>query len=97
MIEIIDESTGETERYALNVGTAKRIAVVEVIGNKQVHLNFNIAGPIQWAEAKAFIEGILELSVTADDLAYRLVHEQGRRAVRRPPAPKLHRRRPNRK
>lgn len=95
MIEIIDESTDEREQYILNVGTAMRIVTLQVV-NRIVKFNWGVYGPIQWPEAKAMLEGMLELSVLADEIYLRLEHEK-RSGVRRSTTPNKHKRRPFKK
>lgn len=82
MIEIIDTSTVDQEAYELNVGSANRIVTLQV-DHGAVKFNWGVYGPIGWPEAKAMLEGMLELSVLADSITERLRHEKDSGTTRR--------------
>lgn len=82
MIEIVNASTDDQEQYELNVGSALRVVTLQVT-HGIVKFNWGVYGPIQWPEAKAMLEGMLELSVLADQISERLRHEKASGTTRR--------------
>ncbi len=66
-ITIKDESDG-FPKFSLYVDGAKRAQVTRA-KNGDVKMNWEIAGPIYWQESKVILQGLLELSVYADQLS----------------------------
>lgn len=63
-IEIQDEGN---QRWQLYVNGSPRILLTKKHGSLQLH--WQVYGPQHWAEAKVIIQGLLELSVLAHQLA----------------------------
>ena len=66
MIEIVDEGTYEKEKFVLYIGGDRKATLVKF--NNLVGLNWEIRGPQYWPQAKELMQGLLELSITADRL-----------------------------
>lgn len=66
-IEIIDESTHEEIRFQLYIDDGRRALVSKKGGTVQFH--WQVYGPQYWPEAKVLVQGLLELSVIADQLS----------------------------
>lgn len=67
-IEIRDESTHEEQRFQLYIDGGPRALLVKR-KNGEVKLNWQVYGPQYWNEAKVLMQGLLELSVLADQLS----------------------------
>lgn len=67
MIEICDESTADARRFQLYVDGGR--AAVLVKKNNLISLNWQVHGPQLWPEAKDLLQGLLDLSVIADNLS----------------------------
>lgn len=66
-IEIIDESTHEEIRFQLYIDGGRRALVSKKSGTVQLH--WQVYGPQYWPEAQVLMQGLLELSVIADQLS----------------------------
>ena len=66
-IEIRDESTHEEQRFQLFIDGGPRALLTKKCGT--VQLIWQVYGPQYWPEAKVLIQGLLELSVLADQLS----------------------------
>jgi hypothetical protein len=66
-IEIHDESVGTEQRFQLYVDGGPRALLVKKHGD--VQLIWQVQGPQYWPDAKALLQGLLELSVIADKLS----------------------------
>lgn len=66
-IEIRDESTHSEQRFQLYIDGGPRALVTKTNGSVQLH--WQVYGPQYWPEAKALMQGLLELSVIADELS----------------------------
>lgn len=66
-IKIVDESTDEEVRFQLYIDGARRAFVRKKHG--YVTLHWEVYGPQQWPEAKNLLQGLLQLSVWADQLS----------------------------
>ncbi len=66
-IEIRDESTDEEVKHQLYVDGCRRAFVRKKQG--YVTLHWEVYGPQQWPEAKNLLQGVLQLSVLADQLS----------------------------
>lgn len=66
-IEIHDEGKYDEQRWQLYVNGSPRALLTKKHGNLQLH--WQVYGPQHWAEAQATVQGLLELSVLADQLA----------------------------
>jgi len=66
-IEIRDESTHEEQRFQLYIDGGPRALVTKKHGT--VSLNWQVYGPQYWPEAQVLMQGLLELSVVADQLS----------------------------
>lgn len=66
-IAICDESTIDERRFRLFVDGAPRALLKK--RNDTVQLTWQVYGPQRWPEAKVLIQGLLELSVLADQLS----------------------------
>jgi len=66
-IEIVDESTHDEVRFQLYIDGGRRAFVRKKHG--LVTLHWEVYGPQQWPEAKVLMQGLLELSVIADQLS----------------------------
>ncbi len=66
-IKIVDESTDDEVRYQLYIDGGRRAFVRKKYGS--VTLHWEVYGPQQWPEAKVLMQGLLELSVLADQLS----------------------------
>lgn len=76
-IQIEETTKGDVEQYTLYVNDFPA-AHVQVLPHG-VHLNWAVYGPQLWPEAKLVLEGLLELSLLADQLTLRSPHEKVRR------------------
>jgi hypothetical protein len=65
-IEIVDESTHDEVRFQLYIDGGRRAFVRKKRG--LVALHWEVYGAQQWPEAKVLMQGLLELSVIADQL-----------------------------
>ena len=66
-IEIRDESTHEEQRFQLYIDGGPRALLSKKHGAVQFH--WQVYGPQYWPEAKVLMQGLLELSVLADQLS----------------------------
>lgn len=66
-IEIRDESTHEEQRFQLYIDGGPRALLSKKHGIVQSH--WQVYGPQYWPEAKVLMQGLLELSVLADQLS----------------------------
>ena len=66
-ISIEDESTEKEVRFQLYINDNHRGLVTKRGGTVQFH--FAVFGPQYWPEAKALMQGLLELSIIADRLS----------------------------
>lgn len=66
-IEIRDESTHDQQRFQLYIDGGPRALLTKKHGT--VELVWQVYGPQYWPEAKVLIQGLLELSVVADQLS----------------------------
>ena len=66
-IEIRDESTHEEQRFQLYIDGGPRALLIKKHGIVQFH--WQVYGPQYWPEAKVLMQGLLELSVLADQLS----------------------------
>lgn len=67
LIQIKNESTDGEERYELYINGGSRATLTKK-GNR-VQLNWQVYGPQDWPDAKWLMQGLLELSVIADQLS----------------------------
>ena len=67
-IEIVDEGVHGLDRYSLLVDGNRKASVTRKSGGA-VELHFEVYGPTYWKDAHQLLEGLLELSVYADQLA----------------------------
>lgn len=65
---IVDESNDDERRFQLYVGDTRQALVVKKPG-RPVEINWQIYGPQFWPPAKVLLQGLLDLSVIADQLA----------------------------
>ncbi len=65
-IEIRDESTDEEQRFQLYINGGPRAMLSKKHGTVQFH--WQVYGPQYWPGAKVLMQGLLELSVLADQL-----------------------------
>lgn len=77
-IEIKDESGPDGVRFQLYHNGCRRCHVTRK-KNGRVNLHWDIAGAMIWPEAKEVLEGILELSIIADQLSEEPQHGKSRR------------------
>lgn len=66
-IEIRDESTHDQQRFQLYIDGGPRVLLTKKHGT--VELVWQVYGPQYWPEAKVLMQGLLELSVVADQLS----------------------------
>lgn len=66
-IKIVDESVATERRFQLYVNGSTAALVSKKGGD--VQLNWQVRGPQYWPDAKALIQGLLELSIIADKLS----------------------------
>jgi hypothetical protein len=66
-IEICDESTHDEQRFCLYIDGGPRALLTKTHGT--VQLNWQVYGPQYWPQAKVLMQGLLELSVLADQLS----------------------------
>ena len=66
-IEIHDESVGAEQRFQLYINGSPCALVLKKDGDTQ--LVWQVQGPQYWPNAKALLQGLLELSVIADKLS----------------------------
>jgi hypothetical protein len=66
-ILIQDESTYKGARFQLYINGSPRALLTKQHGS--LELTWQVYGPQHWAEAKLLIQGLVELSVLADQLA----------------------------
>ena len=66
-IEIRDESTHDEQRFQLYIDGGPRALLKK--RNGTVEFNWQVYGPQYWPEAKTLMQGLLELSVLADQLS----------------------------
>lgn len=66
-IQIVDESTYDVVRYQLYIDGGRR-AVVTKKGDT-VELVWQVYGPQYWPQAEVLMNGLLQLSVIADQLS----------------------------
>lgn len=66
-IEIRDESTHEEQRFQLFIDGGPRALLKK--RNGTVEIVWQVYGPQYWPEAKVLMQGLLELSVLADQLS----------------------------
>lgn len=67
VIQIVNESTDDEERYELYINGGSRATLTKK--DNLVQLNWQVYGPQDWPSAKALMQGLLELSVIADQLS----------------------------
>lgn len=67
-IEIRDESEDNERRFRLYIDGAPR-AFVKRKQNGLVTMHLEVYGGLQWQEAKVMMQGLLQLSVIADQLS----------------------------
>lgn len=83
MISIHDESDDKVERHQLRLNGERRASVTRSKLNGQVRFHWAVYGPVPWPEAKELLEGLLELSIVADQLV-RTPHERKSKSKARP-------------
>jgi hypothetical protein len=66
-LQIKNESTDAEERYELYTNGGSRATLIKKGG--VVSLNWQVYGPQYWPDAKVLMQGLLELSVIADQLS----------------------------
>ena len=66
-IEIRDESTHDEQRFQLLIDGGPRALLKK--RNGTVEIVWQVYGPQYWPEAKVLMQGLLELSVLADQLS----------------------------
>lgn len=66
-IEIRNESTDAEDRFQLYIDGGPRAAVSKKANLVQLH--WEVYGPQEWPRAKLLLQGLLELSVIADQLS----------------------------
>ena len=66
-IKIVDESTNDEVRLQLYIDGQRRAFVSKKYGYVSMH--WEVYGPQQWPEAKNLLQGLLQLSVWADQLS----------------------------
>lgn len=66
-IDIQDESTHNEERFQLYINGAAKALVTKKNGMVQMH--WQVHGPQHWPNAKVLMQGLLELSIIADQLS----------------------------
>lgn len=66
-IEIRDESTRDEKRFQLYIDGGPRAAVTKKGGT--VQLTWQVYGPQHWPAAKVLMQGLLDLSIIADQLS----------------------------
>jgi len=66
-IEILNKSTETRDLFELHVGGGLRASVTKREGLVEVH--WEVFGPQYWPQAKVLMQGLLELSVVADQLS----------------------------
>lgn len=66
-LEIRNESTDSMEKYELYIDGGSRATLTKQGGI--VSLNWQVYGPQYWPDAKRLMQGLLELSVIADQLS----------------------------
>lgn len=66
-IEIRNESTHDEQRFQLYIDGGPRALLKK--RNGAVELNWQVYGPQYWPGAKVLMQGLLELSVLADQLS----------------------------
>ena len=64
---IEDLSTADQKVYQLFVDNAPKAKLTKIRG--VVQLTWQVYGPQNWPQAKALVQGLLELSVLADQLS----------------------------
>lgn len=79
-INIQDESTDTEKRFQFYVGGCRRGAVTQS-KNGQVKFHWQTAGPSHIKEARIWIQGLLELSMIAEQLELEAKH--GKKKSRR--------------
>lgn len=67
VVQIKNESTDSEERYELYINGGSRATLTKKGGI--VSLNWQVYGPQYWPDAKWLMQGLLELSVIADQLS----------------------------
>lgn len=67
IVHIENESTDDEERYELYVNGGSRATLTKK--NNVVSLNWQVYGPQHWPDAKYVLQGLLELSVIADQIS----------------------------
>lgn len=66
-IKIVDESTSRRDiRFQLYIDGCRRGLLTKRDGRVRFH--WEVYGPQQWPEAKVLLQGLLDLSVLADQL-----------------------------
>jgi hypothetical protein len=73
-IEIRDESTDAEQRFQLYVdGQRRALLTLNNRGTGRLpQFHWEVYGPQVWPEAKALLAGLLELSLIADELLWRI-------------------------
>jgi hypothetical protein len=66
-MEIVDESTDDEAKFRLYIDGAPRAFVRKK--HNRVDMCWEVYGPQQWPAAKILLQGLLQLSVWADQLA----------------------------
>ncbi len=69
VIEIRDESGDDEVRHQLYMNGQRRGLVTKTRKNGEVKLHWQVYGPIHWSEAKIMMQGLLDLTVIADQLS----------------------------
>lgn len=81
-INIQDESTDEEKRFQFYVGECQRGLVTQG-KNGQVKFHWQTAGPSRLEEARVWIQGLLELSMIAEQLELEAKHGKKTKTRRR--------------
>lgn len=83
MHTITDRSVDGVPHYTLDVGDAKNVVEVYVGEDHQIRFNINIAGPMRWPEINKILAGMVDMAVTADELAWRIENGTQGKALKR--------------
>ena len=67
VIHIANESTDDEERYELYVNGGSRATLTKRAG--VVSLNWQVYGPQHWPDARYVVQGLLELTMIADQIS----------------------------
>lgn len=79
VVEIRDESNDEEIRHQLLMNGQRRGLVTKTRKNGEVKFHWQVYGPIHWSEAKIMMQGLLDLTVMADQLSGERKNVKGKR------------------